>query len=269
MKSKVALTLLVWSVVLASCGVQAGSTDDSAPVLPDSAAMHQIEGIWLDDVTEAVVFRIKGDSIFYPDSTNLPARFAIFNDTLVVYASTEAHYPISHLSDNFFVYESLTGEEMKVSRSYEESDSLLFVHREYAPIVLDQRVHRDTVVYADGERYHLYIDISPTRRRVYKTTYTDEGMAVENAYFDNIIHIGIYKGRKRLYSHDFQKTDFSNVVSSQFLEGAILSNMEFGHTNPAGSRFLATLCEPDGSTCYVVEITISFDGKVIAELLQP
>lgn len=269
MKNKVILSLSLTFAVLLSCGRRADTTDEPSPAVADSAAMHRIEGIWQDELTEAVVFRIKGDSIFYPDSTNLPARFAIFADTLVIYASSEAHYPISHLGDNFFVYESLTGEEMKVVRSNDESDSLLFEHRDYAPILLDQRVRRDTVVYADGERYHLYIDVSPTRRRVFKTTYTDEGMAVENAYFDNIIHIGVYSGRKCLYSHDFQKTDFSDVVTPQFIEGAILSNMEFGHTNAAGSRFLATLCEPDGSTCYVVEITIGFDGKVMAELLQP
>ena len=190
MKTKDILLLLTLIAMFSSCRSRQGSESVAEPIMADTVAMHRLEGIWLDDETDAVVFRIVGDSIFYPDTINLPARFAIFDDTLVVYGSTDARYPIDHIGDYTFTYQSLTG-EMKVRRSDDPEDTLFFTHREYAPILLEQRLRRDTIVFAEGERYHLYIDVSPTQRRVYKTIYTDEGMAVENAYFDNIIHISV------------------------------------------------------------------------------
>jgi hypothetical protein len=57
----------------------------------------------------------------------------------------------------------------------------------------------DSVVFYGGERYHWYIAINPTRYRVMKTTYTDDGMGVENVYYDNIIHVSLYKGAQKLY----------------------------------------------------------------------
>lgn len=38
----------------------------------DSTAVHELQGIWLDDNTELPLFKIKGDSIYYASQINLP-----------------------------------------------------------------------------------------------------------------------------------------------------------------------------------------------------
>lgn len=44
-----------------------------------------LQGIWLnDDDEDDVAFRVKGDTIYYPDSTSQPVYFYIAGDTLVM-----------------------------------------------------------------------------------------------------------------------------------------------------------------------------------------
>ncbi len=234
---------------------------------PDREAMQRFAGIWVDAETDAVIVMVRGDSIFYPDTTSLPARFVIFDDTLLIFGANNMRYPISHQGDYTFDYVSLNGEEMHMRRSDNPDDSLLFMPRHYAPIMLQQLVKRDTLVYTPhGERYHLYIDINPTSRKVFKSSYTDEGMAVQQVYYDNIIHVSVYEGRRKVYSRDIDKHMFDDLVPASFLDGALLSNMEFGRTDNQQTTFHATLCEPDGARCYVVDLHVGFDGQMTPEL---
>lgn len=265
--------LLLTACLMCGCkrssSVQTTETSAPKPRPVDSAAMQRLNGIWIDEETDAVVFMVRTDSVFYPDTLNLPATFCIVEDTLFLSSNPETGYPIHQLSDDFFEYESLSGEVFKLHKSYEPEDSLLFLHRSWDPILLGQLVKRDTVVFSpDGDRYHLYITVNPTHMRVSKTTYTDEGIAVENSYYDNIIHIGVYEGRRRLFSRDFQKRHFADLIPSQFLEGAILSNMSFGKVTNKGCHFLATICEPEGARCYVVNILAGYDGQYHMELTE-
>jgi len=249
----------------------ASAGDQTLPPPPqaDSATMHRLAGIWVDDETDAVQFLVRDDSIFYPDTSSLPARFAVFDDTLVVLSRDNSRYPLKQVLDHSMVYESLTGEERVLRRSNNPDDSLLFLHHSYAPILLGQLVKRDSVGFSpSGDRYHLYIDVNPTRKKVYKTTYTDEGMAVQNVYFDNIIHIAVYEGRRCLFTHDFHKEEFASFVPEAFISGAVLSNMEFGRLVKEGCHFYATLCEPEGARCYVVDIVIGYDGSKNMKLVD-
>jgi len=258
-------------LLLGACtgGVKPSLSDSVAETAqPDVEAMHSLEGIWLDAETEQVVVRIEGDSIFYPDSLSMPARFAIFEDTLVVYTSDEVRYPLLQREENLIEYVSLSGESIRLYRSENPDDSLVFSPRQYAPILLNEAVKRDTIQLSPtGERYHLYINVNPTRYRVHKTTYTPEGLPVDNVYFDNLIHVSVYKGRNSVFSHDFIKSDFQKLIPEQFLEGAILSNMEFGTADKEGCHFHATLCHPDGASCYVVNILVGYDGSHSLNLL--
>ena len=128
---------------------------------------------------------------------------------------------------------------------------------------------RDTVAFTPaGQRLHLYITVNPTRMRVLKTTYTDEGMAAENSYFDNIIHIAVFEGRQKLFSQDFQKRHFSQLIPASFLDGAILSNMNFGRVTAKECHFHATICEPEGARCYVADIIVGLDGHYTTKLLE-
>ena len=56
---------------------------------------------------------------------------------------------------------------------------------------------------------------------------SEEGLGVDNVYYDNIIHICVYEGRKSLYAKDITKQMFKGVVPDDFLQWAILSDMDF------------------------------------------
>ena len=69
---------------MVSCG-RKSSGKYSADVKEDTAAKKMLQGIWLDgDDEDNVVFRVKGDTIYYPDSTSQPVYFYIAGDTLVM-----------------------------------------------------------------------------------------------------------------------------------------------------------------------------------------
>lgn len=46
-------------------------------------AKSMLEGIWLDADGENVTFRIKGDTVYYPDSMSQPVMFKIIADTMI------------------------------------------------------------------------------------------------------------------------------------------------------------------------------------------
>ena len=79
---------------MVSCG-QKSAGKDSAEVKEDTAAKKMLQGIWLDgDDEDDVVFRVKGDTIYYPDSTSQPVYFYIAGDTLVMKGANTTKYPI-------------------------------------------------------------------------------------------------------------------------------------------------------------------------------
>ena len=56
-----------------------------------------------------------------------------------------------------------------------------------------------------GTRYRGYVYINPSKMKVIKTVYSDEGIGVDNVYYDNVIHICVYEGKKLLYGKDITK----------------------------------------------------------------
>jgi hypothetical protein len=57
-------------------------------------------------------------------------------------------------------------------------------------------------------------------------------------------------------------------VPVKFLEEAVLANMEYSKADAAGLHFNATLCIPDGASCYLVETVISYKGQMTMKLLE-
>lgn len=226
-----------------------------------------LQGIWIDEMGEDVVFKVSGDSIFYPDSTSMPARFRIIADTLVMGTDNDK-YPIVKQTAHLFWFKSTNDELVKLVKSNDKMDSLAFVRRKYVPPVVVRELKRDTVVMYNGERYHCYVAINPTKYKVVKSIYTDDGVKVDNIYYDNIIHISIYKGADRLYSRDFNKSMFSKFVPDNFLNQAILNDMEYNHVDVTGFHFNAILCIPDGDHCYMLDTKVSFGSEMSMELLE-
>ena len=65
--------------VLIGCGQSGGS----AGLVPESKEAKQLlQGVWSDEETEVPIFQMRGDSVYYPDSTSMPAFFRVYDDTL-------------------------------------------------------------------------------------------------------------------------------------------------------------------------------------------
>lgn len=58
--------------------------------------------------------------------------------------------------------------------------------------------------------------MNPTTYKVYKSSYNDDGVQVDNVYYDNIVNIHVYHGANRVFSRDFHKKDFLKVVPAEF-----------------------------------------------------
>ena len=92
------------------------------------------------------------------------------------------------------------------------------------------------------QRYHWYIAINPTKYKVVKTSYSNDGVEVENDYYDNIIHLSLFRGAEKMFSSDLRKQMFNKQVPSQFLEQALLGDLQYDQVDSQGFHFTATLC---------------------------
>ena len=240
---------------------------DTTDVKENKEAEAMLQGIWVDNDTEEVTFKVKNDTIFYPDSTSLPTVFKIYGDTLVLGNSTK--YPIVKQANHIFWFKNQNGDVIKLVRSSDPDDANIFVHETpHALEVITHVVKKDSVVMYNGERYHWYIAINPTKYKVLRTTYNSDGVGVDNVYYDNIIHVSIFKGATQIYSRDIKKQMYGRFVPRQFLSQSILSNMAFSRVDAQGFHFDSTICMPDGASCYMLDTNISFTGKLKMELLE-
>ncbi len=261
------LSILIFlTLALCGCGNRSAS-DATTEQSEDRDAKTMLQGFWVDNETEDLVFRIAGDTIFYSDTTSMPAYFRIVGDSLVL--ASGASYNIDKLTENLFWLHNQNGDLVKYRRSSNPEEDSVWVH-DTTPRIMTytHQVKTDSVVVYGGDRYHWYIAINPTKYKVIKHAYSDDGVEVDNVYYDNIMHISVYKGAQKLYSSDFRKSQYNKFVPAGFLEQAVLGNMEFSSVDAEGLHFNATLCIPDGASCYLVETLISYKGELKMKTIE-
>ena len=134
--------------------------------------------------------------------------------------------------------------------------------------VLTDVLKKDTVVNYNGNRYHLYVAINPTKYKVVRHTLNEDGLDVENVYYDNIIHLSIFQGDRQLFSRDFRKQQYQQRVPAQFFDQAVLNNMEYSGADEKGLHFNVSLCTPGDASCYLLEHVVSLDGQLTTELVE-
>lgn len=254
-------------LMLASCQHQqpASTAATEKAEEEDTEAKAMMQGVWQEELTEEVVFRAEGDTIYYPDPSDQPAHFRVVSDSLEVGTH---RYPIVKQTEHQLWFCNQSGDVTKLVKSEEADDTLAFVRQPAEMLMPKDVLKTDSVVNYEGQRYHWYVAVNPTRYRVTKTVYNGEGVAVDNVYYDNIIHISLYQGSKCLFSRDFKKSMYEGEVSPSFLEQAILGNMQYTLIDGHGVHFDATLCIPDEASCYLVETVIGFDGKLSLKLVE-
>ena len=223
-----------------------------------------LQGIWVNEGTDEVLFKLQGDSVYYPDSTSMPAYFMVAADTL--YIGNTSRFHIEKHAEHVLWIQNEEGELIKLHKDDDPDDEEEFL--EHQVQTLTEVVKRDTVVFYNSERYRLYFAINPTKYKVTLNTVNEDGMEVENVYYDNIIHLSIFKGSTELFSRDFRKPQYEKKVPAQFLTQSILNDMEYEKTDAQGFHVNASLCTPGNASCYRVEHVISFDGKLTTNLVE-
>ena len=255
----VVLSLMV--IFSASCG---GNKNPNFLELEeeDIAAKELLQGIWLDDETESPLMRVEGDTIYYADVQSTPIAFKIIRDTLYTYGNDTTYYKIDKQAEHIFWFHSITDNIIKLHKSEDFNDSLSFVREEVVIPTYTEVTKRDSVVTYNGARYRAYVYINPTKIRVVKTTYSEDGISMDNVYYDNVMHICVYEGKKSLFASDITKQMFDKVVPEDFLVQAILSDTKFLKVDRNGFHYQAILAIPESSVYSIAELEISFDGTL-------
>ena len=226
-------------------------------------AKELMQGIWIDDESDIPLLFIKGDTIYYANSQSTPVYFKIIKDTLYTFGNELARYQIDKQTEYSFSFHSLADNIVKLHKSEDPNDSLAFSGKPVEIIPTYTEVtQKDSVVFYNGIRYRAYVYINPSKIKVIKTTYSEEGISMDNIYYDNIMHICIYEGRKCLFSSDITKQMLENVISTDFLQQSILSEMNFKNVDRKGFHYQATVCIPESSVCNIADLSVSFDGKL-------
>lgn len=260
-KQSIAIAILALLALLASCGNRNAS---SAQREESRQAKALLQGVWMDQTTEAVVFKMEGDSVYYPDSTSQTAYFCVVDDSLFI--GDASRYHIEKQSEHVLWFQGQDGELVKLEKTSTEEHAEVFENPQI--LTLTEVMKKDTVVMYDNQRYHLYIAINPTRYKVVRHTLTDEGLDVENVYYDNIIHLSVFQGNRQVFSRDFSKKMYKQVVAERFLGQSILNNMEFDKVDADGFHLNSSLCMPGDASCYLIEHVVSFDGQLSTKLLE-
>ena len=87
-------------------------------------------------------------------------------------------------------------------------DSLVFTSREVEVMsTTPEVIKKDSIVIYKNTRYRGYVYINPSKMKVFKTSYSENGISVDNVYYDNVIHICVYEGKKMLYGCNSKKEE--------------------------------------------------------------
>lgn len=255
---------IVLLVIVSACNNKQGRQAHE-----DAVAKDLFQGIWLDDDNEMPLLRVKGDTIYYADVQNAPVAFKIEKDSLFMYGNEVSRYRIDKQAEHIFWFHSLAGDIVKLHKSENPNDTLVFFNHTVQVIPSYTEVtQKDSIVTYDGTRYRAYVYINPSKMKVINTSYSEDGISVDNVYYDNVMHICVYQGKKSLYASDISKQTFAGVVPDDFLRKSILSDMSFTGVTGSGFHYLATICVPESVVCYMVELNISFEGKLSLDTMK-
>lgn len=244
------------------CGKKTQAAD--APQ-EDKHAKQLLQGIWLNEDDEDVAFRVLGDTIYYPDSSSQPVAFAVYADTLVMRGASDVRYSIVKLAAHLFEFKNQSGDLIKLVKTADKSYLRSFEHQKNVELNQKTLIKRDTIVNHGDDKYHLYVQVNPTSYKVYLSSMNDDGVQVDEVYYDNIVNLNVFHGAQKLFSRDFKKQDFSKNIPAAFLEQAVFSDLVFEEIDSAGIHYLAILAQPNSSISYQVRVTISFAGHLKIE----
>lgn len=258
------LYILIATALAIGCAA-CGNGNGGGEAKEDFTAKTMLQGIWIEEETGLPLLRIENDSIFYADPQNAPATFSVIHDSIHVrYAEREVTYKIERQSDYDFWFRTGNDDEglVKLYKSEEADDILYFREKEVEVISSTPEVlQKDSVIYYNSIRYRGYVNINPSTMKVTKTSYADNGLAVEQIYYDNVIHICVYTGKKYLFGQNVDKWLFASLFADEELKQMILSDMNFVGVDDGGFHFQAILSIPETQAFHLVNICVN-EGRL-------
>lgn len=255
--------LIVLVVSLVSCS---NRQNGEVSVKEDLTAKQLLQGIWVNDETEMPLMRIEGDTVYYANPQSAPVPFKVVHDTIYIYSNEPVAYKIDRQTEYSFWFHSLADEVIKLHKSENAEDSLVFTSREVEVIsTTPEVIKKDSIVIYKNTRYRGYVYINPSKMKVFKTSYSENGISVDNVYYDNVIHICVYEGKKMLYGQDITKKMFADIFPAEMLDQAILADMNFMGVDSKGYHYQATLGIPESSVYNLVNMIIGFDNTMNIE----
>ncbi len=255
----VMMSVLVAVPLVTGCGGNAAKESRKG----DTDAEKMLSGVWFNEDDNSIAFRAEKDTIYYPDSTSLPVHFRIIRDTLYLDGSQVLAYPIEKQTEHLFIFKNNLGDRVRLVKTDDNDFNAIFNDRQSVSVLNQNKVVKtDTAFVYDNTRYHSYEQVNPTTYKVIKSSVNNDGVTVENVYYDNIVHISIYKLANQLFSKDFNKEFFRQYVPEGFYEQSILSEMAYVKCDEEGFHYNAALYIPDSMTSFIVRVIVSFDGSL-------
>lgn len=251
------LGLLIVTLLLSACSKKNSTTT----LDEDKAAKKTMQGVWTDELEGNIIFSVKNDTIYHNDTLSEPAFFYIYKDTLFIKYHNMVKYPIKELTEESLVFIDETGDEIELIKNNTPAGSIAPTTEEAEAPNQGKVIKKDTVLTFGDKRYHAYKKVNPTSFKVYIQSKNVDGLSVEQIYYDNIVHIALYAGHKRIFGQNITKADFKGLVPDNYLEQAILSDITIKGANKDGVTFVAILTIPDSNTNYMINIIISPTGQ--------
>ena len=258
--------LAVMFVVSTIYGCKSVDDTGTSPVMEnDTIAVAMMQGVWLDDLSGVQKLMVRGDSIYFPNRIDYPLFFKVISDTLFVHGGELAKYPIESMSETDMSFYTASGDLMSLRKS--ETDSLLYGMLEQAEEPKHEVLEKDSIIFNQGVRYRGYVYINETDIKVTSPYISEDGIYMDNVFFDNVIHICVYKGKERLFGKDIRREMFEGIVPQEYLQFSILEDMNFIGVSSQGYTYSATVCSPGSPSCYCVEVFVSKDGELTFTLV--
>ncbi|RRC99104.1 DUF4738 domain-containing protein [Prevotella sp. OH937_COT-195] len=252
--------LLSLAFILVSCKYENKEKDFCKE---DLKAKKMMQGVWYDELEDNVVFSVNGDTIFYPDSISLPVAFTVINDSLCLNGAIMTKYPIKNLTEHLLIFKNQNGDEIKLFKDENASSKKVDLVKYNRHVAINQHriIKKDTVVMLEGVKNHIYIQVNPTTYKVSKSNYDNEGVRVDNIYYDNTVSICIVKNSVKTFIHDFHKKEFLGTIPSGIIQQSILNDIIYEGHDSDGFHFYATMGIPDTPSNYIAEIIVSYNNK--------
>lgn len=265
------ISLLFLILSLASCGTSSQDKNSSTFQKENLEAKRLLQGVWVNNDSNMPFLYVKGDSLRFLDDCPKMLEFKIYRDSLYVYGYDVMNYTVDRQSEYDFWFHSLSDRMIKLYKSENSEDSLYFsvAGKNIDPVPLyTEVVQKDSVIFYNDRRFRGYVYINPSTYKIHKPSYSDEGIHIDEAFYDNIIHICVYEGTTSLFARDMHKEDFKSMLTDTFYDQSILADMTFDGVDAEGFHFTARIGIPDSFIHNLILVAISPDGKISMQLKE-